>query len=419
MSRYFEIHITNGTPICPTYTIYHTSAVPGNEVTLYPSNTPAIGIIYSQLTSSPPLIIIAPDNATTILIKDTCGNCTPYTNPTPARNFYDAVIESKNLNLLSENSACDGYGIICLVSGNGLTFCTSTQFYSDIDLPRIESYPTYLIYGGNKLLVTGTRGSSIVNVTSSDNVVAACTPCDDRVTVFSGLVTTEKSYKFSAQATFPNNVCNTGNYNPSTFQTNPLKLDFDIVSSNNIYFNYYSGATATYSLYNLNPSLNKDFIIEYNIIFDVSGMKASGSTGPYPNDWQDFYRQKTMFYLQDMQLGNNRPDSIVGNEINIKNTGITESGFSTTVRVKTNFPYNFPYGTRPYRFTLSPSIRSFTWTSNGNPPNYVAANEFGERGPWSPACRNFLYSNPQYWPNWGTVKILPGSYVKIYDASQF
>jgi len=418
MSRYFEIHITNGTPICSAYTIYHTSAVPGNEVTLYPSNIPATGITYLQLTSSPPLIIISPNNATTILLKDECGNCIPYSNPTPARNFYDAVIESKNLNLLSENSACDGYGIICLVSGNGLTFCTSTQFYSN-DFLSIQDYPTYLIYGGNKLLVTGTRGSLVVNVTSSDTVVAACTPCDDRVTVFNGLVTTEKSYTFSAQATFPNNVCITGNYNPSIFQTNPLKLDFDVVSINDIYFRYYSGATQTNSIFNRYPAQNKDFIIEYNIIFDVSGMKASGSTYQYSNDWQNDWRQKTLFYLQDMSLGYNRPDNIVGNEISIKNTGITESGFSTTVRVKTNFPYNFPYGTRDYRFTLSPSWKNYTWTNNGNPPNYVAANEFGDRGPWSPACGYFRYSNPQYWPNWGTVKILPGSYVKIYDASQF
>jgi hypothetical protein len=421
MSRYFEIHITNGTPICDTYTIYHTSAVPGNEVTIYPSNTPAVNITYSQLTSSPPLVIIAPDNATTILLKDTCGNCTPYIDPTPARHFYDTVIESKNLNLLSESSACDGYGNGCLVSGNGLTFCTSTQFYSDIDLPRIESYPTYLIYEGNKLLVTGIIGSSVVNVTSSDNVIAGCTPCDDRPTVFSGLVTTQKSYTFTAQASFPNNVTTTGNYNPSIFEVNPIKFEFDNVSITNGYFNYYSGNNATYSLYNLSPTYNKDFIIEYDIIFDISGMKASGTTtgcfgGQFSNDWQNDWRQYTAFYMQDMNLAPQSNGNWIGDQILIRNTGITESGFSTTVRVRMSFPYRFYKNGAPYsglfRFTLTPRVRRFQWTNTGAPPNYQYANEFGDKGPWS-NC------GTKYWDKWGTLKILPGSYVKIYDASQF
>jgi hypothetical protein len=419
MSRYFEIHITNGTPICNTYTIYHTSAVPGNEVTLYPSNTPATGITYSQLTSSPPLVVTVPDNATIILLKDTCGNCTPYIDPTPARHFEDAVIEANTLNLLSPDSACDGYGNGCLVSGNGLTFCTSTQFYS-IDFQRIISYPTYLIYEGNKLLVTGTIGSLIVNVTSSDNVIAGCTNCDDRPTIFSGIVTTQKSYTFTAQASFPTDLVTTGSYYGSIFQTNPLSIDFDNVGFDNTYFNY--NDNGGYKILKIISNQTKEVIIQYNIIFDVSGMVASGSTGPYPNDWQNSWRQRTMFYMAELyRNGSLSPTYFLTANIIGPDNFFVENNSPTSIRLKVNFPLtlNTNILRNAYRFTLSPRVRSVTWNLNGNPPNYVAANEFGEKGPWSPPLGYYPYNNPKYWDNWGTVKILPGSYIKIYDYSQF
>jgi hypothetical protein len=417
MSRYFEIHITNGTPICSTYTIYHTSAVLGNVVTLYPSNTLATNITYSQLTSSPPLIIIAPDNATTILIKDTCGICTPYVDPIPARHFYSAVTESKTIDILSDDCACDyGNGNTCLVSGNGLTFCTSTQFYSN-DFLSIQDYPTYLIYEGNKLLVTGKIGSFVVNVIGSDNQAAGCTPCDDKPTVFSGLVTTEKTFTFEAWA-FP-----LGSYDPE-FNVYGQKLNFDKVGIDPRYFVYFSQTGNLGSFYNQPFSYGKPLIFKYYMIFDVSRMRASGTTDGYSNDWQNEppWREKTSFVIEDVQYSST-PHPEIGGNVQVEN----KSG-TTIIAGKTNFPYVFN-SPKTMRFTLVPLTKFYQWTRPSTqypPPCYKYPITYYSnsgtvrvpRGPWN--CNsNSIHSPSRYWPDWGTAKILPGSYVKIYDASQF
>jgi len=429
MSRYFEIHITNGTPICDTYTIYHTSAVPGNEVTLYPSNTPATGITYSQLTSSPPLVVTVPDNATIILLKDTCGNCTPYTDPTPARHFEGAVIEANTLNLLSQNSACDGYGNSCLVSGNGLTFCTSTKFYSN-DFLSIQYYPTYLIYGGNKMLVTGTIGSFEVNVINS------CTACDDRPTIFNGTVSTLKSNTFTAQASFSPYFGAYGYeyawYYGSKFQTNPVSLNFDNVIFDTSYFSYDNNGG--YNILKIIGSQTRDVVIEYNMIFDISGMVASGDYS-----WQNYWRVKSFFYMAELyKVSSTSTNYILTTDIIGDFLAVENNNNPTTVRVKFSFAKTLNTNTlrNAYRFTLSPSYRSVTWTSLDPAPNYKYSFPYQtpptfangvpigtNYGPWGPPycynCPSYPIENPKYWDNWGTLKVLPGSHVKIYDYTQY